>query len=641
MQPKGGGGGRARLGELGALPEFFTHMTYTHKLARRLALSRASARLTVLVLLAACAGDATAPAPDQPAGPTAPPSGGGDHGFRVLPGSMTIEVNQRIRFRGEFNSARGHVRQLPMHWKATGGTVEVDGTFYASKPGTYRVIGRILSPQRKLKPDTSLVAVVKRQPDLVAIQVTPRTPTLAVADRRTFTAVGRLPDSTNTAIAVKWRATGGTITEAGIYSAGDTPGSYQVIATNRRGTLADTVPVTIQGQGAAEPPEIPPPPAPVASRVVLRPASLALATNTNAQFAAFGRTDTGDSVAVDVTFSATGGTVNSTGLFTAGPAAGSYRVIATSNELADTALVTLASVSGGETSPPQEAPAPGAGIPFGPSGMTGGPMEVVPFTMTLRGVAPANIVTTLRDARSVKTSLILNMTGGKHEKYMTNGAFDYAKWVAAMDEYKSDAIRQAVANAVADGTIVGNSVMDEPHVSGAGDGNTWGPVGTMTKARVDQMCAYVKQIFPTLPTGVAHRHDVFEPTKSYRVCDFIIAQYSSRLGSVTEFRDAGLALARRDGHAIVFGMNILNGGTQDKDGVWNCSGTGGIGTYSPNCRMTPTQIREVGLTLGPAGCGLTMWRFDQTFVANLENQRAFGEIGTRLSAMPGKACRRA
>jgi hypothetical protein len=36
-----------------------------------------------------------------------------------------------------------------------------------------------------------------------------------------------------------------------------------------------------------------------------------------------------------------------------------------------------------------------------------------------------------------------------------------------------------------------------------------------------------------------------------------------------------------------------------------------------------------------------MWRFDQTFVANLENQRAFGEIGTRLSAMPGKACRRA
>jgi hypothetical protein len=267
-------------------------------------------------------------------------------------------------------------------------------------------------------------------------------------------------------------------------------------------------------------------------------------------------------------------------------------------------------------------------------------MEVVPFTMTLRGVTPTGIVATLREARTVKTRLVLNMTGGKHEKYMTDGAFDYAKWVAAMDQYKSDAIRQAVAEAVADGTIVGNSVMDEPHVSGHGDGNTWGPPGTMTKERVDQMCGYVKNIFPTLPTGVAHRHDVFEPTKSYRICDFIIAQYSSRLGSVTQFRDAGLALARRDGHAIIFGMNILNGGTQDKDGVWDCTGTGGKGTYEPNCRMTPTQIREIGGTLGPAGCGLTMWRFDDTFIAKLENQRAFGEVGTRLSSLPGKACRR-
>jgi hypothetical protein len=554
---------------------------------------------------------------------------------------MTIEVHQRIRFRGEYSNARGHVRQLAMHWKASGGTVDQNGTFSASKPGTYKVIGRIRSPDRHLKPDTSLVVVVKRQPDLVAIRVTPRIPTLGSGELRTFTAVGRLPDSTSTAIAVKWRATGGTISEAGVYRAGVTPGSYQVIATNRRGTLADTVPIIVGPLADSDttPQPLPPtPPAPVAARVVLKPATLTLATSGSAQFAAFGRTEAGDSIAVDVTFSATGGTVSPSGLFTAGPTAGSYRVVATANDLADTSLVTLASTSGGET---PALPAPGAGIPFGPSGMTGGPMEVVPFTMTLRGVTPDVIVATLRQAREAHTRLVLNMTGGKHEKYMTNGAFDYAKWVAAMDGYKSDAIRQAIAEAVADGTIVGNSVMDEPHVSGAGDGNTWGPAGTMTKARVDQMCGYVKSIFPTLPTGVAHRHDVFEPTKSYRVCDFIIAQYSSRLGSVTQFRDAGLALARRDGHSIIFGMNILNGGTQDRDGVWNCAGTGGIGTYSPNCRMTPDQIREVGLTLGPAGCGLTMWRYDRSFISNVENQRAFADVGSRLSSLQGKACRRA
>jgi hypothetical protein len=620
------------LGELGAHPEYHTHMTYTYKLSRRLAISPKSAVLTVL--LAACAGDTTAPATDHPAAPTDSPAGG-DIGFRVQPGSMTIEVNQRIRFRGEFGSAPGHLRQLPMHWRASGGTMEPDGVFYATKPGTYRVIGRVRLKHRAHRPDTAVVLVVRRQPDLVGIQVTPRAPTLSVRQRRTFTAVGRLPDGTNTAVAVKWSATGGTINEAGVYRAGDEPGIYQVIATNRRGTLADTVPVTLEAEGDTEPP----PPTPTAARVVLRPASMVLAPTGTAQFAAFGRTEAGDSIAVDVTFSASGGTVNSTGLYTAGPAVGSYHVVATANDLADTSIVTLASTSGGET-PVEPSPTPVGGIPFGPSGMTAGPMEVAPFTMTLRGVTPASIVTTLRDARTVKTRLILNMTGGKHEKYMTNGAFDYMKWVSAMDLYKTVAIRQAVAEAVADGTIVGNSVMDEPHVSGAGDGNTWGPPGTMTKERVDQMCGYVKNIFPTLPTGVAHRHDVFEPSKSYRTCDFIIAQYSSRLGSVTQFRDAGLALARRDGHAIIFGMNILNGGTQDKDGVYDCTGTGGMGTFAPNCRMTPSQIREIGLTLGPVGCGLTMWRFDQTFMANPENQRAFGEMRTRLSSLPGKACRR-
>ncbi len=37
-------------------------------------------------------------------------------------------------------------------------------------------------------------------------------------------------------------------------------------------------------------------------------------------------------------------------------------------------------------------------------------------------------------------------------------------------------------------------------------------------------------------------------------------QYSYRKGDVTQFRDAGLALGRRDGIAILFSMNIMNGG---------------------------------------------------------------------------------
>jgi hypothetical protein len=37
------------------------------------------------------------------------------------------------------------------------------------------------------------------------------------------------------------------------------------------------------------------------------------------------------------------------------------------------------------------------------------------------------------------------------------------------------------------------------------------------------------------------------------------------------WRHAGLAMAARDYHAILFSMNVLNGGTQDKDGTWDCT----------------------------------------------------------------------
>jgi hypothetical protein len=356
-------------------------------------------------------------------------------------------------------------------------------------------------------------------------------------------------------------------------------------------------------------------------------------------FAAFGRKSFGDSVATEVTFHATGGTITPTGLYTAGRTAGTYQVIATSSDLADTSVVTLVATSGGGG--PRPIPSRGAGIPFGPSGgMLNSTTEIAPFTMTVQGVTPSNIVPYLTKARSAKTSLILNMTGGRHGKYMTAGVFDYARWTAAMDAYDTPAIKQAVAQAIADGTIVGSSVMDEPHVHGGGDGNTWGPQGTMTKVVVDQMCGYAKAMVPTLAVGVAHRHSAFEPTRSYRVCDFVISQYSSRHGSAAAFRDVGLAMARRDGHAIVFGMNILNGGTQDRDGTWDCIGAGGKGTYAPNCRMTPAQITENGLVLGPAGCALTMWRYDATFMANPENRRAFQDVAERLSTLPAKACRR-
>ncbi|MDP9222981.1 MAG: hypothetical protein M3P18_03845, partial [Actinomycetota bacterium] len=98
--------------------------------------------------------------------------------------------------------------------------------------------------------------------------------------------------------------------------------------------------------------------------------------------------------------------------------------------------------------------------------------------------------------------------------------------------------------------------------------------------------------------------------------------------------------ARRDGMSILFSVNLLNGGVPDRDGIWDCSGTGGMGTYAPNCRMTPQQVRDWGILLGSAGCALTMWRYDGAFVLNADNQQAFNDVRSRLATLPAKSCRR-
>ncbi len=134
---------------------------------------------------------------------------------------------------------------------------------------------------------------------------------------------------------------------------------------------------------------------------------------------------------------------------------------------------------------------------FGAFSLLSKGVATTPYTMSIDGYTAGAIQSRLANARARKMSVILNMTGGAHTQYMTGGRFDLAKWQAKMNTYNTPAIKQAVAAAVADGTIIGNGVMDEP--MNTTPTNTWGPRGTMTKAKVDQMCGYVKAMFPTLP----------------------------------------------------------------------------------------------------------------------------------------------
>ena len=101
----------------------------------------------------------------------------------------------------------------------------------------------------------------------------------------------------------------------------------------------DDVVVLGSKPGSATP--VPPPPGPTLSQVILTPDTAIVTAGTTRQFAASGRMSDGSTTAVSATFSATGGTISSAGVYTAGATAGTYRVIATVNGLADTSTVTV------------------------------------------------------------------------------------------------------------------------------------------------------------------------------------------------------------------------------------------------------------------------------------------------------------
>jgi hypothetical protein len=224
------------------------------------------------------------------------------------------------------------------------------------------------------------------------------------------------------------------------------------------------------------------------------------------------------------------------------------------------------------------------------------------------------------------------MTGGSHSRYKTNGKFDIRKWKARMNSYNTRQIKQAVARGVADGTVIMNTVMDEPSIK------PWG--GVMTKPLLDQMARYVKAMFPTLPVGVALRYD-WRQNEKFRVMDAYLTQYGWNKGPVTQFREKVLANARSQGMKAMFALNVLDGGIHTYRS-WTCpsSKTGGRGTYRPTCRMTANQVREWGKTLGPAGCGLMLWRYDHSYMSKQANIAAFRDVAAKLANTPGRSCRR-
>jgi uncharacterized protein YjdB len=162
------------------------------------------------------------------------------------------------------------------------------------------------------------------------VMISPDTITLDPSQSYQFRVLGRTMSGDTIAVSVRWAASAGTITAGGLFTPDGSVDDVIVTASLTSQPLSGSSRVRTRR----------------VVRLVLNPANVTVRQGASQQFSAYGMRNSGDSVAVAVAYSATGGTITAGGLYTAGQTTGPYRVVAlqSGGSLSDTSAVTVSTV---------------------------------------------------------------------------------------------------------------------------------------------------------------------------------------------------------------------------------------------------------------------------------------------------------
>jgi hypothetical protein len=210
--------------------------------------------------------------------------------------------------------------------EAGGGSVTAAGLYTApATPGTYHVVAK--SHADPTATALATVTVAAKDQEMIVVTVTPAMASVSPGGMVTFAAAVVGAETP----AVTWNVkepAGGTISAEGVYTAPATTGQYTVVATSVADpTRSGSAVVTVAG-------------APIS--VVVSPEVISLPAGQGQHFVATVTGTTNTAVTWSVQEGAAGGTVTSTGLYTAPATGGTYHVVATS--AADPTKMSSASV---------------------------------------------------------------------------------------------------------------------------------------------------------------------------------------------------------------------------------------------------------------------------------------------------------
>src|SRR5712671_3092465 len=159
------------------------------------------------------------------------------------------------------------------------------------------------------------------------VVVSPDSTMLDPSQSYQFRVHGRTGVGDSVPVSVRWTASAGVITSAGLYTA-DTSVADVVV----RATLTNS---TVSGSSNVRKKRV--------IQVFISPKRVTVPAGGSQAFAVYGRRNSGDSVSVNVAYAATGGSISGSGVYSAPQSAGNYLVIADQRggSLADTSAVAV------------------------------------------------------------------------------------------------------------------------------------------------------------------------------------------------------------------------------------------------------------------------------------------------------------
>jgi len=265
------------------------------------------------------------------------------------------------------------------------------------------------------------------------------------------------------------------------------------------------------------------------------------------------------------------------------------------------------------------------GIVFGTSNLLKEMLGTV-HTGSLPGgaLSPANMLSLLSNARAKGARYVIKLCMGR-DIYIKNadGTFSFTKWKALVDRFKS----VNFASYIADGTILGHYLIDEPHRA-----ERWGGK-IISQAQIEAMAAYSKELWPNMPTLVRVVPSwLASAPVTYTHLDAGWLQYAAGKGEVTQLVTAEVAAAKRMRLGLVVGMNVLDGG----------NGSSGIpGWTKGKYAMSATEVRSYGTALlnQSYACGFYMWSWDAGYYGRADITSAMSALSAQAKAHAKTSCR--